>query len=118
MKKTLGKEKLVVQVENLKNEKVASMITLSEESRRMRDMMKMYGAGMNMDMFGGEGEKLVLNANHPLVKYLYENKEAENAVTICEQLYDLALLAHKPLEPEAMTKFIERSNQIMMILTK
>ena len=118
VKKTLGKEKLVVQVENLKNEKVASMITLSEESRRMRDMMKMYGAGMNMDMFGGEGEKLVLNANHPLVKYLYENKEAENAVTICEQLYDLALLAHKPLEPEAMTKFIERSNQIMMILTK
>ena len=94
------------------------MITLSEESRRMRDMMKMYGAGMNMDMFGGEGEKLVLNANHPLVKYLYENKEADNAVTICEQLYDLALLAHKPLEPEAMTKFIERSNQIMMILTK
>ena len=118
VKKTLGKEKLVVQVENLKNEKVASMITLSEESRRMRDMMKMYGAGMNMDMFGGEGEKLVLNANHPLVKYLYENKEAENAITICEQLYDLALLAHKPLEPEAMTKFIERSNQIMMILTK
>ena len=118
VKKTLGKDKLVVQVENLKNEKVASMITLSEESRRMRDMMKMYGAGMNMDMFGGEGEKLVLNANHPLVKYLYENKEAENAVTICEQLYDLALLAHKPLEPEAMTKFIERSNQIMMILTK
>ena len=118
VKKTLGKDKLVVQVENLKNEKVASMVTLSEESRRMRDMMKMYGAGMNMDMFGGEGEKLVLNANHPLVKYLYENKEAENAVTICEQLYDLALLAHKPLEPEAMTKFIERSNQIMMILTK
>ena len=118
VKKTLGKEKLVVQVENLKNEKVASMITLSEESRRMRDMMKMYGAGMNMDMFGSEGEKLVLNANHPLVKYLYENKEADNAVTICEQLYDLALLAHKPLEPEAMTKFIERSNQIMMILTK
>ena len=119
VKKTLGKEKLVVKVENLKNTKVAAMITLSEESRRMRDMMKMYSVGgMDMGMFGEEGETLVLNANHSLVQYLYDNKEEDNAGIICEQLYDLAVLAHKPLEPEAMTKFIERSNQIMMQLTK
>ena len=96
------------------------MITLSEESRRMQDMMKMYRmSGMGDDMFMGMGgEKLVLNANHPLVKYLGANKESEHANMICEQLYDLALLAHRPLEPQAMTKFVERSNEIMMLLTK
>jgi molecular chaperone HtpG len=94
------------------------MITLSEESRRMQDMMKMYRmSGMSDDMFAG-GEKLVLNANHPLVKFLGANKESEHVNMLCEQLYDLAMLAHKPLEPEAMTKFVERSNEIMLLLTK
>ena len=117
-KKALGKEKLEVKVEKIKSEKVSAMITLSEETRRMQDMMKMYRMdGMGDDMFAG-GEKLVLNANHPLVKYLGENKESEHATMLCEQLYDLAMLAHKPLEPEAMTKFVERSNEIMLLLTR
>lgn len=119
VKKTLNKEKLTVTVEKLKNEKVASMITLSEDSRRMQDMMKMYNMyGMDSSMFGGEGETLVLNANHPLVKYVFEHKKSKNASVICEQLYDLAMLSHKPLAPEEMTKFIERSNEIMLLLTK
>ena len=117
-KKALGKEKLEVKVEKIKSEKISAMITLSEESRRMQDMMKMYRmSGMNDDMFAG-GEKLVLNANHPLVKYLGANKESEHTNMLCEQLYDLAMLAHKPLEPEAMTRFVERSNEIMLLLTK
>lgn len=120
-RKTLSKEKLEVQVQKIKSERIAAMITLSEESRRMQDMMKMYSmggmdAGMD-DMFGG-GETLVLNANHPLVQYLFEHSRTKNATVICEQLYDLALLQHKPLSPEAMTKFVERSNEIMMLLTK
>ncbi len=119
VKKTLSKEKLTVKVEKLKNEKVASMITLSEESRRMQDMMKMYNMyGMDPSMFGGEGETLVLNANHPLVRFLFEHKKSKNASVICEQLYDLAMLSHKPLAPEEMTRFIERSNEIMLLLTK
>ncbi len=119
VKKALGKDKLTVKVEKLKNEKVASMITLSEESRRMQDMMKMYNMyGMDPSMFGGEGETLVLNANHPLVKFVFEHKKSKNASVICEQLYDLAMLSHKPLAPEEMTKFIERSNEIMLLLTK
>ncbi len=117
-KKVLNKEKLEVKVEKIKSEKISAMITLSEESRRMQDMMKMYRmSGMNDDMFAG-GEKLVLNANHPLVKFLGENKESEHAAMLCEQLYDLAMLSHKPLEPDAMTKFVERSNEIMMLLTR
>ena len=119
VKKALNKEKLTVKVEKLKNEKVASMITLSEDSRRMQDMMKMYNMyGMDPSMFGGEGETLVLNANHPLVKFVFEHKKSKNASVICEQLYDLAMLSHKPLAPEEMTKFIERSNEIMLLLTK
>ncbi len=119
VKKALNKEKLTVKVEKLKNEKVASMITLSEDSRRMQDMMKMYNMyGMDPSAFGGEGETLVLNANHPLVKYVFEHKKSKNASVICEQLYDLAMLSHKPLAPEEMTKFIERSNEIMLLLTK
>ena len=119
VKKALNKEKLTVKVEKLKNEKVASMITLSEDSRRMQDMMRMYNmSGMDPSMFGGEGETLVLNANHPLVKYVFEHKKSKNASVICEQLYDLAMLSHKPLAPEEMTKFIERSNEIMLLLTK
>ena len=117
-KKALGKENLTVKVEKLKNENVSSMITLSEESRRMQDMMKMYGMGANMGMFGNDGETLVLNANNQLVKYIFEHKDGEHINMICEQLYDLALLSHKPLQPEAMTKFVARSNEIMMLLTK
>ena len=114
----LGKEKLEVKVEKLKNESVASMMTLSEEARRMQDMMKMYGmAGMDPSMFGTD-TTLVLNANHPLVKYVLENKEAEHTTLFCKQLYDLALLSNKPLSPEEMTEFIKRSNEIMMLLAK
>ena len=94
------------------------MVTLSEESRRMQDMMKMYGmAGMNPDMFGSN-VTLVLNANNALVKYILDNKDSDNTNIFCEQLYDLALISHKQLSPEEMTKFIERSNKIMMLLTK
>ncbi len=119
MKKALKNDKIVIKVEKLKNKKVSSMITLSEESRRMQDMMKMYSMpGMNMDGFGGEGETLILNANHPLVQYVTEHQEGENVEMICEQLYDLAKIQHAPLAPEAMTKFIARSNDIMMMLAK
>ncbi len=119
MKKTLKKESLAVKVEKLKNKKVAAMITLSEESRRMQDMMKMYAVqGMDMGAFGSEGETLVLNANHPLVQYVIAHEDGDNTKMICEQLYDLAKLQHAPLEPEAMTRFIARSNDIMMMLTK
>ena len=97
---------------------VASMITLSEENRRMQEMMKMYGmAGMDPSMFGSQGT-LILNANHPLVQYVVDHKDGEHTGVICKQLYDLAMLAHKPLNPEEMTAFVKRSNDIMMLLTK
>ena len=116
-RKELGNDKLDVKIEKLKDDNVASMITLSEQSRRMQEMMKMYGmAGMGMDM-GGEST-LILNANHPLVTYVVENKDSENTNIICKQLYDLAMLAHKPLNPDEMTAFVKRSNEIMMMLTK
>ena len=119
MKKALGKDGIKVKIEKLKNKKISSMITLSEESRRMQDMMKMYSMpGMDTGMFGKEGETLILNANHPLVEYVLGHQDGENVKMICEQLYDLALLQQAPLEPEAMTKFVARSNEIMMLLTK
>ncbi len=119
IKKALKNEKLAIKMEKLKNKKVASIITLSEESRRMQDMMKMYAMpGMNMGDFGGEGETLILNANHPLVQYVTEHQDGENVELICEQLYDLAKIQQAPLSPEAMTKFIQRSNDIMMLLAK
>ncbi|MCD8013536.1 MAG: molecular chaperone HtpG [Lachnospiraceae bacterium] len=117
-RKALGNEKLDVKVEKLKNENISSMITLSEESRRMQDMMKMYNMyGMDPSMFGND-ETLVLNANNRLVQYILENKDSENVPMICEQLYDLAMIAHKPLQPEEMTKFITRSNEILMKLAQ
>ena len=117
-RKALENDKLDVKVEKLKNENVASMMTLSEESRRMQDMMKMYGMmGMDPSMFGND-VTLVLNANHPLVQYVLNNGEGENTALFCKQLYDLALLSNKPLNPEQMTEFIKRSNEIMMLLTK
>ena len=119
MKKVLKKDKITIKVEKLKNKKIASMVTLSEESRRMQDMMKMYSMpGMGMGDFGKEGETLILNASHPLVQYIMDNTDGKNVNMICEQLYDLALLQHAPLEPEAMSKFVARSNDIMMLLTK
>ena len=118
-KKALGKDKLTVKVEKLKNADVSSMITLSEESRRMQDMMRMYTMpGMDTSMFDGEGETLILNANNDLVQYILGHADGENTDMICQQLYDLALLAHKPLSADALTKFVERSNQIMRLLTK
>lgn len=117
-RKELGNENLDVKVEKLKDENVASMAVLSEENRRMQEMMKMYGmGGMDASMFGSQAT-LVLNANHPLVHFLVANKDSENVSIICKQLYDLAMLAHKPLSPEEMTAFVKRSNDIMMLLTK
>ena len=119
MKKALKKDKIEIRVEKLKNKKIASMMTLSEESRRMQDMMKMYAMpGMDMGDYGKEGETLVLNASHPLVQYVLDHTDDSNVSMICEQLYDLALLQQAPLEPEAMSKFITRSNDIMLLLTK
>ncbi len=117
-RKALGNDKLEVKVEKMKDENVASMITLSEESRRMQEMMKMYGmSGMDPSMFGTNAT-LILNANHPLVEYVVEHKDGENTEMFCHQLYDLAMLAHKPLSPEEMTEFVRRSNEIMMKLAK
>ena len=118
-KKALGNDKLKIKVEKLKNEGIASMLTVSEESRRMQDMMKMYNMyGMDPSMFGGAGETLVLNANNKLVQYVMEHGDEENTSKICEQLYDLAKLQNAPLSPEAMTKFVARSNDIMLLLAK
>ena len=118
-KKALNRDKLDVKVQKIKDEKVSSMITVSEESRRMQDMMKMYSmSGMDPAMFGGSGETLVLNANNALVKYILANPEGENTDIMCKQLYDLAVISHTPLNPESMTAFIERSNKILEILSE
>ena len=120
-RKALGNDKLTVKVEKLKNENISSVITLSEEGRRMQDMMKMYAmggmGGMDPSMFGGD-ISLTLNANNALVKYIFEHKDSEHVPTFCQQLYDLAMISNQPLAPEAMTKFIARSNEIMMLLAK
>ena len=112
----LGKENLDVKVEKLKDASISSMITLSEEGRRMQDMMKMYNMyGMDPSMFGGN-ETLILNVNNKLVQYILDHKNGEHVPIFCKQLYDLALLSNQPLSPEAMTAFINRSNEVMMIL--
>ncbi|EOS44086.1 hypothetical protein C809_03572 [Lachnospiraceae bacterium MD335] len=117
-KKAVKKDNITVKVEKLKNKDIASMITVSEEARRMQDMMKMYAMpGMDMGM-GKEGETLILNANNKLVEYVIDHQDGENVDLICEQLYDLALIQQAPLQPEQMTKFIGRSNKIMMLLAK
>ncbi len=120
-RKSLNNEKLNVKVEKLKNENISSVITLSEEGRRMQDMMKMYAmngmGGMDMSMFGADAT-LTLNVNNELVKFILENKESEHVPMFCEQLYDLAMISNQPLSVDAMGKFIERSNKIMLLLTK
>ena len=118
-KKALKKDQINVKVEKLKNKKVASVMTISEESRRMKDMMKMYAMpGMDMSMFGGnDGETLVLNMNHPLVEYVLANQDGKHVEMFCEQLYDLAAIQNAPLAPEAMMKFVTRSNEIMLLLS-
>ncbi len=118
-KKALANDKLTVKVDKLKDKEISSMLTVSEESRRMQDMMKMYSMpGMGMGMFGDDdmGSTLVLNANNELVKFIFDNKDKENVSIICEQLYDLAVIQNKPLSPENMTKFVKRSNEIMMMM--
>ena len=118
-KKALNNDKLEIKVEKLKDSSMSSVLTVAEESRRMQDMMKMYNMyGMDPSMFGGMGEVLVLNANNQLVQYVLNHGEGENTAKICEQLYDLALLAHGTLTPERMTKFIARSNEIMMMMAE
>ena len=117
-KKAIKKDNITVKVEKLKNKDISSMITVSEETRRMQDMMKMYSMpGMDFGM-NKEGETLILNANNQLVEYVLEHQDGDNVNIICEQLYDLALLQQAPLQPDAMTKFVNRSNKIMMLLTK
>ena len=120
-KKALNNDKLTVKVEKLKNADIASVITLSEEGRRMQDMMKMYAmngmGGMDSNMFAAD-QTLTLNANNELVKYIFEHKDSDHVPMFCEQLYDLAMLSNQPLSVDAMTKFVQRSNQIMMLLAK
>ncbi len=119
-KKAIGNDKLTVQVQSLKDEKISSMLTIQEEGRRMQDMMKMYsmsGSGMDMDMFA-PAQTLTLNENNALVRYLLENKDSEHSEMFAKQLYDLAALANAPLKPEAMAEFINRSNEIMILLAK
>ena len=117
-KKATGNDKLVVKVESMKNENVSSVLTVSEESRRMMEMMRVYNmGGMDPNMFGaGEAETLVLNANNKLVKYILDNPEGEYKDMICNQLYDLAVLANKPLSAEKMTAFVKRSNDLLGLL--
>ena len=111
----LSNETLQVKVEDLKNDKISSMITLSEESRRMQEMMRMYGMA---DFAGATEQTLVLNANNALVKFILENGESEHVPMMCRQLYDLAMISHQPLNADQMSEFIQRSNEIMMLLTK
>ena len=119
-KSALNNDKLTIKVESLKNADVASVLTLSEQGRRMQDMMKMYsmgGMGMDADMFAAD-QTLTLNANNELVKYILENKDSEHVPMFAEQLYDLARISNQPLSVDAMTRFVKRSNEIMLLLTK
>jgi molecular chaperone HtpG len=117
-KKATGKENLILKVEKLKNPEISSMITVSEQSRRMAEMMKMYGMEESLTGMGEQGETLVLNMNNELVQFVLNNEENENTDTICQQIYDLARLANHPLKPEEMTAFVARSNKILGILTQ
>ena len=117
-KKATGQEHLIVKVEKLKNPDISSMITVSEQTRRMAEMMEMYGMSRSETGLGAQGETLILNANNNLVQFVLNNEENENTDLICQQIYDLAQLANHPLAPEEMTKFVARSNKILGILAK
>ncbi len=118
VRKAVGNEKLQVVLQNLKDKDVSSVLKVDEQSRRMQDMMKMYAMnGADLGMFGSEGQTLILNAQHPLVKLVMEDPENEKAGTICAQLYDLAKIQNAPLTPEEMTAFVARSNEVLMLLT-
>ena len=117
-KKATGKENLILKVEKLKNADISSMITVSEQTRRMAEMMEMYGMGRSQTGLGDQGETLVLNSNNALVQFILEHEDNENTPLICQQIYDLAQLANHPLKPEEMTAFVARSNKILGILTK
>jgi molecular chaperone HtpG len=117
-KKIVKKDNIKVKLEKLKNKDISAMMTMSGETRKMQEMMRMYASGMGIDEFSKEGLTLVLNANNKLVQFLIEEKDGENVSLICEQLFDLALIQHGPLSPDEMTKFVQRSNKIMMILAK
>ena len=117
----LSKDKLHVKVDRLLSETPASLLSISEESRRMQDMMKMYAvSGMPMGELPLE-ETLVLNERHPLVQHLLQHEdslEKEDGKLIEEQLYDLARIQNAPLNGEAMKNFIARSEKILLSLTK
>ena len=115
LRKLKDNDQYEVKVQNLKNRETASMLTVSEEDKRMEEMMLQYGMS-DLGSYKKPGT-LVLNANNDLVKYLIANKEGENADLVLEQLYDLAKLANEPLTSEEMGNFIARSNKIMVLLT-
>ena len=117
-KKATGEENLILKVEKLKNAETPAMITVSEQTRRMSEMMEMYGMSQSMTGMGVQGETLVLNMNNNLVQYVLDHQDGENTDMICQQIYDLARIANHPLKPEEMTKFVARSNQILSILAK
>ena len=118
MRKALSNDKLTVSIRKLKDKKISSVLTVSEETRRMQDMMRMYAMnGMGMPDMKGEGQTLILNANHPLVKYVMDKADDSNNRMICEQLYDLARIQNEPLSGDDMAAFISRSNKIMELLT-
>ena len=116
-KKALGKDSIKIKVESLKDENVSSMLTQSEADRRMAEMMKMYAdagmGGMGGLDYGANAQTLILNSNNKLVKYVLDNPEGDMTETICCQLYDLAVLANKPLTAEELTRFVARSNEIL-----
>lgn len=116
-KEALKKDDLKLKVENLKSDEVSAMIELSEQSRRMQEMSAMYG--MDNRTFPSD-ETLVLNANNNVVKLLLDMKDdrKDEAEMICRQVYDLAVMSHKPLSQEEMTEFIARSNKIMELLAE
>ncbi len=118
VRKAVGNDKLQVLLQNLKDKDVSSVLKVDEQSRRMQDMMKMYAMnGADLGMFGSEGQTLILNAQHPLVKLVMEDPENEKAGTVCAQLYDLARIQNAPLTPEEMAAFVARSNEVLMLLT-
>ncbi|MBE5999148.1 MAG: molecular chaperone HtpG, partial [Sarcina sp.] len=119
VQKALEDDKLTVRLETLKDANISSMLTVDEQTRRYMDMMKVYagdGLGFGSAGLGNEGRTLILNAVHPLVKYVLEHEEGDNTKLVCEQLYDLAVLQNEPLTGDEMAEFVSRSNKILMLL--